>query len=181
MNSIAEVSPRLKARIAGFFYLITFVAGVFALVSATGKLEADIIATAAYVAVTVLFYDLFKRVNRSLSSLAALVSLAGCTIGLLNRFHLSLFSISPLVFFGVYCLLIGYLIFKSTFLPRTLGVLMGIGGIGWLIFVSPELAKSLSPYVMFPGIVGEGALTLWLLAFGVNVQRWKQSASTVLA
>ncbi|HMG72660.1 MAG TPA: DUF4386 domain-containing protein [Pyrinomonadaceae bacterium] len=85
--------------------------------------------------------------------------------------------INPLVFFGFYCLLIGYLIFRSTFLPRILGVLMVFAGLGWLTFLSPPLADSLSPYIFIPGLLGEGALTLWLLIMGVNVQRWKEQAS----
>ena len=75
---------------------------------------------------------------------------------------------------GIYCLLIGYLIFRSTFLPRTLGVLMAIAGLGWLTFMSPTLTHSLYPYNLAPGIIGEGVLTLWLLAVGLNEQRWKE-------
>ena len=41
-------------------------------------------------------------------------------------------TILSLVFFGCYCLLIGYLVFRSNFLPRVLGVLMALGGVGWL-------------------------------------------------
>jgi hypothetical protein len=82
-----------------------------------------------------------------------------------------------LVFFGFYCLLIGYLIFRSTYLPRILGVLMGFAGLGWLTFLSPPLAKYLYPYILAPGIFGEGSLTLWLLVMGVNAQRWNEQAS----
>jgi hypothetical protein len=82
-----------------------------------------------------------------------------------------------LVFFGVYCLLIGYLIFRSTFLPRILGVLMAFGGLGWLTFLSPPLANYLSPYNLAPGMFGEGALTLWLLVVGVNVPKWQAQAN----
>jgi hypothetical protein len=60
----------------------------------------------------------------------------------------------------------------ATFLPRILGVLMAFAGMGWLTFLSPPLANYLAP-----GILGEGALTLWLLVIGVNVQRWKEQAS----
>jgi hypothetical protein len=74
-----------------------------------------------------------------------------------------LLKINPLPLFGIYCLLIGYLIVKSTYVPRFLGVLMAIGGVGWLTFVSPSLTPQLSPYNFAPGIVGEGAPTLWLL------------------
>jgi uncharacterized protein DUF4386 len=179
-EQIAEASPRFKARIAGVFYLITFVTGVIALVSVTGRFVANLVATASYIAVTLLFYALFKPVNRSLSLLAAFVSLVGLAVGALNLFHLAPFQISPLVFFGFYCLLIGYLIFKSTFLPRTLGALMAFGGLGWLTFLWPPLAHYLSPYNMAPGILGEGVLTVWLLVIGVNAERWKEQASAAL-
>ena len=82
-----------------------------------------------------------------------------------------------MVFFGVYCLLIGYLIFRSAFLSRILGVLMALAGLGWLTFLSPPLANRLSPYNLVLGFLAELALMLWLLARGVNVQRWKEQAS----
>ena len=175
---IAEMLPRLKARIAGVFYLLTFLTGGGALfVRGRMSLVAGLIAGACYIAVTLLFYDIFKPVNRSLSLLAAFFSLVGCAIGPLSLFHLAPFHINSLVFFGFYCLLIGYLIFRSTFLPRILGVLMAFGGLGWLTFLSSPLAHDLSPYNLAPGIFGEGALTLWLLLKGVNEQRWKEQAS----
>ena len=91
------------------------------------------------------------------------------------------FSIA-LVFFGFYSLSLGYLIFRSAFLPRIIGVLMAIGGLSYLIsnfanFLSPAFATHLFPYILiFPGL-GEGSLILWLLAMGVNDQRWKEQAS----
>ena len=179
-KSIAEAQPRFKARMAGVFYLITFVGGSIAL--AFGRRlgvyfnVANVLTTVSYIAVTLLFYDLFKPVNKGLSLLAALFSLAGLVIGTLSLFHLISSPINNLVFFGFYCLLIGYLIFKSTFLPRALGVLMAFGGLGWLTFLSPPLAHVLSPYNLAPGMLGEGALTLWLLVMGVNEQSWKKQA-----
>jgi hypothetical protein len=74
------------------------------------------------------------------------------------------------VFFGVYCLLIGYLILRSTFVPRVLGVLMMCAGLGWLTYLSPRLAHTLSPYILAPGFIGEGSLTLWLLVARVDAQ-----------
>jgi hypothetical protein len=157
--------------------LLTFVTGAFALVSKSGAVLGNLVATACYVVVAVLFYDLFKPVNRSVSFLAALFGLVGCAFGALGTFHLAPFGINSLVLFGFYCLLIGCLIIRSTFLPRILGVLMAIGGLGWLTFLSPALANRLSPYNMAPGMLGEGALTLWLLVMGVNAERWKEQAS----
>ena len=82
-----------------------------------------------------------------------------------------------LVLFGFYDLLIGYLIFRSAFLPRVLGVLMALAGLGWLAFLYPPLANSLSPYVLVLGFLAELLLMLWLLVKGVNVQRRKEQAS----
>jgi hypothetical protein len=176
-DRIAGVSPRFKARIAGVFYLLTIVTGGAALfVHDSLGFAVSPIATASYVAVTVLFYDLFKPVSGRLSLLAACFSLAGCAIGALGLFELAPSQVNALVFFGFYCLLIGYLILRSTFLPRILGVLMAIGGLGWLTFLYSPLAASLSPYNLAPGILGESSLTLWLLAMGVNSQRWKEQA-----
>lgn len=170
-------SPRSKARLAGLFYLLNIGMGAFALFAAGGPGVAAILAAAAcYVAVTILFYGLFKPVNRRLSSIAALFSLAGCGVSALAAVELIPSSINPLIFFGGYCLLIGYLILRSTFLPRSLGALMAFGGMGWLTFVSPPLAASLAPYNMAPGILGEGALTVWLLFAGVDEWRWKEQA-----
>ena len=82
-----------------------------------------------------------------------------------------------LVLFGLYDLLIGYLIFKSRFLPQMLGVLMALAGLGWVTFLSPPLANHLSPYNLVLGLLAELLLMLWLLVKGVNVQRWKEQAS----
>ena len=86
-----------------------------------------------------------------------------------------------MVFFGFHCFLIGYLICRSAFLPRVLGVLMAITGLGYLthsfaLFLSPALAAHLFPYLMALGLPGELSLTLWLLVLGVNIQRWKEQA-----
>lgn len=167
------------ARIAGVFYLVTFVAGITAmLVRGTLGAAAGVIAAAAYIAVTLLFYWLFRPVNYGLSLLAAIISLAGCAMGPLTFAHILPVSIHPLVFFGVYCALIGYLVWRSTFLPRILGVLMVFAAVGWLTFVSTSLARSLSPYNFAPGVIGEGALTLWLLTMGVDEEEWMQRAAT---
>jgi Domain of unknown function (DUF4386) len=176
-KSTAEASPRLKARIAGVFYLLVFVTGIVSLVSVRSRGAANLFASAFYVVVTILFYQLFKPVSRSLSLLAALFSLVGCVLGALMSFHLAPAWPNSLGVFGVYCLLIGYLILKSTFLPRILGALMMFGGLGWLTFLSSGLAESLSPFNMAPGIIGELALTLWLVAKGVNAERWNEQAA----
>ncbi len=82
-----------------------------------------------------------------------------------------------LVFFGFYALLTGYLIVRSTFLPRILGVLGIFGGMGWLSFLYPPLGYRLFPYIAAFGLLGAVSLVLWLLVYGVNEQRWKEQAS----
>ena len=85
-----------------------------------------------------------------------------------------------LVFFGLHCLGVGYLILRSTFLPRIIGGLMVVAGVGWLTFLLPPLAQSLAPFNMLPGAIGELSLTLWLLIKGVNVQRWNAQTESAL-
>jgi hypothetical protein len=181
MERIAEAWQRPRGRITGVVYLLYFLTAIFGeVVVGPGRLvlydAINLISHVFYVATTLLFYYMFKPVNRSLSLVAALFSLAGCANDVLLLFHRAPFgSSSSLVFFGPYCLLIGWLIFRSTFLPRILGVLMVLAGLGWLIFLSP-LGNYLSTYLKALGILAEGSLMLWLLVMGVNVMRWKEQA-----
>lgn len=167
-----------------------------------------LVATALYVAVTALFYELFKPVNPRLSLLAAFFSLVGCAVQAFGSLvqvaplailgdsqYLSVFKVEQLqalallflklhaqganielVFFAFYDLLLGCLIFRSTFLPRMLGGLMVLAGLGWLSVLSPPLAHALSPGIQILGFLAEAALMLWLIAKGVNVQRWEELA-----
>jgi hypothetical protein len=182
MERVAEASPRPGARITGSVYLLYFLTAVSAEVFVgRGRLvlfdAVNLFADAFYIAVTLLFYYLFKPVNKGLSLLAAFFSLLGCTNDLLSLLNLAPYKINSLVFFGPYCILLGYLIFRSTFLPRILGVLRAFAGLGWLVFLSP-LANYLSTYLKVIGFLAEMSLMLWLIIKGVNVQRWKEQAST---
>ena len=83
-----------------------------------------------------------------------------------------------LVFFGLWCILTGYLIFRSTFLPRILGVLLAIDGLGWVTYLYPPLAYHLFiPYIAAASALGEVPLEFWLIVMGVNAQRWKEQVS----
>ena len=84
-----------------------------------------------------------------------------------------------LVFFGLWCVLTGYLIFKSTFLPRILGVLLVIDGLGWMMFMSPPLGHYLFLPIAIACGLAEIPLQLWLLIFGVNNERWKAQAEGI--
>jgi hypothetical protein len=80
-----------------------------------------------------------------------------------------------LVFFGLYNLTIGYLVFKSTFLPRILGVLMAMSCPVGLTFLWPPFATAYFRYLLIFDI-GEFLLVLWLLVMGVNAKRWWEQA-----
>ncbi|MBV9670593.1 MAG: DUF4386 domain-containing protein [Acidobacteriales bacterium] len=84
------------------------------------------------------------------------------------------------VLFGCHVILIGALIFRSTFLPRLLGVWLALAGVCYLTnsfanFLAPQFAAHLVPYILIPGVV-EIVLALWLLVLGVNTERWKEQA-----
>lgn len=96
------------------------------------------------------------------------------------RSHAHGFGIS-LIFFGCFCLVVGYLIFRSGFLPKALGVLMQIAGLCYLVntfalILAPALADRLFPAILLPAFVGEASLCLWLLVKGVDEERWNARA-----
>lgn len=87
-----------------------------------------------------------------------------------------------LIFFGCVCLVQGYLIFKSGFLPKTIGVLMAIAGLSYLtnsitLILAPAYTEVVVP-VLALALLGELALSLWLIVKGVNVEEWERHAHT---
>ena len=78
-----------------------------------------------------------------------------------------------MVFFGFQILTIGFLITRSTLVPRALGILLMLGGSSYIInsftnFMAPDTGRHLMPFIVPIAILGEGALTLWLLVKGVK-------------
>jgi hypothetical protein len=79
------------------------------------------------------------------------------------------------IFWGLWLLPIGKLIIESEFLPKTIGYLMIIAGIGYVVdvfnwFVFPDFNFGLSVFTF----VGEIVLPLWLLIKGVNLKNWQR-------
>ena len=170
-NPIAATSPALQARIAGAFYLVTVAAGAVAFLKPSA-VAAGVIAGASYVGVTVILYFLFKPVNNGVSLLAASFSFAGIATGPIASAvsYAQGFSVT-MAFFGCYCISIGYLVLRSGYLPRIVGVLLAMGGLGYLInsaadFFLPGLASRL---LLLPGFAAETLLCVWLLAAGVKM------------
>lgn len=239
---LANKSLRVRARTAGFLYLLIILGALFipfavapsgisgmtlveAALSDVARIRdsaplfvlsgaAQLLILACDIVVAILFYDLFKPISNTLSLLAASFRLTFVAIAGANLFNhfalLNLLSGAPylqavepdkllalavaffklrtlgfdiaLVFFGCHCALLGWLIFKSTFLPRTLGLLLSIGGgVGYLanIFshaLAPELRSTVFPIMMMPAGAAELLLALWLIVVGVNVPKWEALA-----
>ena len=234
INSKTETSPQVYARIGGLAYLIIIVAGAFGELFIRNKIivSGDAVATAHNIAASPLlwrigitgdlimhvcdlilamvYYLLFKRVNKNLAMLSVLFGLIQTAVLVANKLNLLMpifllgneeyieafnphqlqilsyvfvkahgygFGIG-LIFFGFECLIDGYLIFKSGFLPRILGVLIFIAGLCYLInsftmILAPALADLIFPVVLAPTFIGEFSMCLWLLVKGVNVAKWK--------
>ena len=162
-----------------------------------------------YLGGTVLLYELLKPVNKSVALFGAFCGLAGLLSGGAGHINL-LSALSLLeesrratepvasqlqgavkiflapgfsgedVFFGCQIVSVGYLIARSNFIPRGIGVLLVLGGLGFLItaftnFLSPQLGAQLAPLLLPIAVLGEGSLALWLLLRGVNVDRWRST------
>ena len=86
-----------------------------------------------------------------------------------------------MVFFSLHLAVLGYLVYRSGFLPRILGIVMIVAALGYLAnsftgFLVPEYAATLEVVVIVAALLGELPLALWLLIKGVNVERWHQRA-----
>jgi hypothetical protein len=177
MERIAEAPPRFNAKFVGVGFLLSVLTAAFAEIFVRGSLNVagSLIVVLSMTAVTLLFYDVLSPVDRRLCLLAASFNLAGLAFeSLRSQPHGANIAI---VFDGFCCILIGSLVFRSTFLPRTLGVPMALGGLGWLTLLSPPLANYLSPYNLVSGLLGQGLVMLWLLLVGVTDERRKEQTS----
>ena len=87
-----------------------------------------------------------------------------------------------LIFFGFTCLVNGYLIFRSDYLPKTIGVLIQIAGLCYLtnsfaLLLAPKFAGIIFPAILVPAFIGELSFCLWLIVKGVNVPKWNKQVS----
>jgi hypothetical protein len=169
-------SPAREARIAGAFYVLSFVSAISAEALFHGKVlrAVGFVPILCFAVATLILYRIFVPLSRSLSLLAALSNLAGLACEA-TEWHPHSVN-AALVLHGIYCLLIGLLVFRSEFLPRLLSALMAIAGLAWFISISPQLADALHTYTQVAGFAGEGVFMLWLLAKGVNAANWHEQA-----
>ena len=178
VETASETPVVLKARAAGGLYVISVVTAVTGEFVAKGKLgffAGVVVPIACYAAVTLLLYGILRVVNRRLAWVALAFGLAGlaCEALQLQSRGVNL----GMVFHGFFCVLTGFLIMRARFLPHVLGALMAQGGLVWLLDLLPELARHVSPFNTMAGLAGEGLPMLWLLAMGVNAEKWQEQAA----
>jgi hypothetical protein len=226
---VTEASARTKARLVGIFEILEALTATYGQVIILNKLvvSGNAAATAGnilgheplfrlgfvscvlgvgfHIAWALLFYELFKSVNRSVSLFGLLVIVVGCAIQALA----AVFYVAPLlvltsgsslsaltteqlqalafafvkfngaafnaylVFFGGWCVISGYLIFKSSFLPRVLGLLLALAGLAWMTYLVPPFGNKLFPIIAVISALAEIPLP-WFFIFGFNAQRWKE-------
>jgi hypothetical protein len=240
MDFTAGASPQRLARMAGALYLVNIVAGAFSIgvvpallvvhnVGTTAHniqthelvyrlgLAAHVLVTVTNVPMAVIFYELFKVVNRRIAMLDMFLGLVATAIeaaSLLNQFtpvvllgssrYTSAVPPAPLhalaylptdlattdysiytVFYGLGFITSAYLVYKSTFLPKTIGVLLAIDALTYLVngfttMLAPGVAAHLGAWVGIPTIIAEGSYCLWLLIAGVKVERWNEQARAAI-
>jgi len=221
-------SPRLLARLAGVFFLLTILGGIIAqgfisehlivfgdaaatannILANRGLFQTGftiyLIEMACQVTTATLLYRLLKPVNRTLALLMLLFEFTGIVIktfsrvfyitplwildgtsapgsldtGQLQSISLLLLKVNDfgaataLAFFGFSTLLMGYLVFRSTYLPRWLGVLGMIAGLGWLTFIYPPLGYRVFIFAALFGLLAAAAKIFWLIVFGVDEEKF---------
>lgn len=168
---------------------------------------ANLIATLCYIGVVGLLNELMRPVHAGISRIAMLFGLAGCMMGALTVVLelsgtamaassgglasgdlIQLLNVASrrgnsvgLTMFGVYCLLLGWLVLRSRFLPRVLGALLILSGVTWLtanlaVLAWPDLGGELM-WTVGVAALGEIAFTIWLLLKGVDEVEWHRQSS----
>ncbi len=189
--SVRDAAPHNKARLAGVLYLLLIIlAGVGNSVESRLVILGDASATAtnilarlavlfAIVAITIKTFSRFFLIaplfllgdTGTLSALAApeRASLA------LSFLHVDALGAGlAMVFFGFYSILSGYLIVRSTFMPRVLGAFGLAAGLGWLLFRWMPLGLRFGGYVAGFALLGAVLKIGWFLIRGVDDGRWRE-------
>ena len=226
----AEISPLVRARVAGSLYLIANLFAPFTLlylpsrfivrgdaagtannVIASESLRLGIVGNLftfiANIFLALALYQLLKVVNKNMAALMVILFLVGVPIAMLNELtqlailqllggadYLSAYPTDQLqalaylllrlhdqglliahIFFGLWLLPMGTLVFKSGFIPKLVGVLLVIAGVGYVVQSFAAFLGYNVNIILFTGL-GELVFLLWLLIKGVNVEQWEKRA-----
>ena len=231
ITQTAEISPLVRARVAGALYLVANIFAPFTLLYLPSRfiVRGDAAATAnnviaseslfrfgivgnlftfiANIFLALALYQLLKVVNKNMASLMVILFLVGVPIAMLNELsqlailqllggadYLKAYPTDQLqalaylllrlhdqglliahIFFGLWLLPMGYLVFKSGFIPRIVGVLLVIAGVGYVVQSFAAFLGYNVNIILFTGL-GELVFLLWLMIKGVNVEQWKKRA-----
>lgn len=227
----AEISPLVRARVAGSLYLIANLFAPFTLLYLPSRfiVRGDAAGTAnnviaseslfrlgivgnlftfiANIFLALALYQLLKVVNKNMAALMVILFLVGVPIAMLNELtqlailqllggadYLSAYPTDQLqalaylllrlhdqglllahIFFGLWLLPMGTLVFKSGFIPKMVGVLLAIAGVGYVVQSFAAFLGYNVNIILFTGL-GELVFLLWLLIKGVNVEQWEKRA-----
>jgi hypothetical protein len=184
MGNRSAISPQAYARAGGVLYLVIIVAGLvfYVLLRPVSKNLALLAVLFNLVQTSVLVANKLNLLT-PVFLLGDAEYLKGFTPQQLQA--LSYVSLRThdygfgfgLLFFGAECLVVGYLVVRSGYLPRALGVLMAIAGVCYLtnsftLVLSPTLSAMLSPIILLPPFVAELSMAVWLLLKGVDLTKW---------
>ena len=133
------------------------------------------------IALVAIFFNLVSIAIEGVVALYLVAALVGADGGASQALAIEMHSYgfaAALIFFGIECVILGYLILKSWFLPKPLGVLMAIAGACYLVnsyamMLAPDFADRLVPMILIPAFIGEASLAVWLVLKGVNMERWR--------
>ncbi len=154
----------------------------------------DLIGQIFQILMTLALYELFKTFNKKYSVLMTVLGLMIVPIAMLNQlnqfavltllsttnysqimFYISQFGYGLLIaqiFFGLWLFPLGYLAFKSRYIPRILGILLIVAGFGYVIDAFGKfLFPNYNPTIAMFTFIGEVTFLSWLLIKGVNIQR----------
>jgi len=172
------ISTTCSIAVAALFYeLFRPVSRSLSLIAAFFRLIACAVAVVGY-----LFQLAPLQALRSAQYLSTLTMEQSQALGLLLHTFSAQASHIVIVFFGFHFVVLGYLIFASSYLPRSLGILAAFAGLGalafgGLTFLAPTPEGYPFPYFEVLGLITEVSLSLWLVIAGVNSQRWKEQAN----
>lgn len=222
--TIAGDPLHLSARVVGAVWLLYFATGIVGGLLAQGGMvpgntagalanilahqtqyragvAVGLFANGLYVLLTALLYGLFAPLNRSLSAMAAFLSLVGCIVqivatmlqlapiailrdtvlaGVFTADQLRAVAVMclkqygqsyqiSLVMFAMFEVVLGYLIYRSTFIPRVFGILFIVAGLSWMTYFWPPLGNTMRYFTLpFAGLA-EFAFPIWLVVRGPNV------------
>jgi hypothetical protein len=161
-----NVVTAVRARAIGIIYALYFIVAV---ASAGGGVWLQLVSTGVYAIFVLLIARAFFRWNPVMAAAAAFAGLAGCILqghGIAE--HSMPLKYAALAMFGAFCVLLGCLIVAKPLVPRVLGVLMIVAGVGWLTFLAPPVALPIARYTEIVGGIAELALMLWLLVRGID-------------